>query len=275
MLIEANKTVATFRPPPVEELSAGERRRLRAALAGVVASWGGSSSLGLLVGDPRRQDEVPAHYAGPWFRATGAPVGLGLTPEAAVSLLCANLGAPMPTAPSTHLSELDLALLNTWATQALQELATGLAAGPVGQVLRVPDYPQDLAAGSCSVVVAELTFASDMPAGVIVVDAAIARRREPSDPATIGDEPTVLLDATVTAEAIIRATVRLDELLTLEVGDVLILGDKTTVEAELVAADEVMARARPGARGERRALRVTSGLLSDHVGRRGELSDGI
>ncbi len=280
MLMQADARVAAFRPPPVEELSDEERRRLRSTLAGVVDSWRGAIEVGLHVAELRRQDEPPvgaeAADGGPWFRTGAAPVALGLTPAAAVSLLCVSLGARMPVEAETRLSEMDLRLLGAWAGRAVPELVAALGAGAPGEVLQRAECPRELGAKSGSVIVAELTFAAELPAGAIVLGAELARKRDAARRVTLGDDPTALLAASVTAEAVIATDgVPLSELLAIEVGDVLLLGDKGAVEAQVMAADAVVARARPGARAGLRALRVTGGVLNDHAGRPEDASDGF
>jgi flagellar motor switch/type III secretory pathway protein FliN len=277
VLVDADANVAAFRPPPVTALSDEECRKLRATLAGVVESWRGGIETGLRV--PRihqpGEDEGCGHEGDLWFRAGAAPIALALSPAAAAAILCVNLGAPMPDEPDGALSEIDLRLLDAWAERAVSELAGALAGGPPGEVLRRTSPPPDIIGQQKPQVRAELTFAGEMRAGEIHLAADLARRRWGAS-ARLGDSPEVLLQARLDVGAAIAAEpVPLPDLLALEEGDVLLLGPKNSVEAELVAGETVVAAGRPGARMGMRALRVTGGPLTEREEQREETSDGF
>lgn len=276
MLIDDCGAIAAFRPPPVEQLSEGERRRLRARLAGVVDTWRGAAEIGLRLRELHQGQEIPEPVEGGadvWFHVARLPLALGLTPRAAVSLLCVNLGAKMPEEPDTALSEVDLALLDAWAARALPPLVGALDAGPAGEVQRRPRAPQY----DGDAVVADLTFAAEMPAGRLVIGREIARKdRDSTAGERLGQHPELLLHARIQAHASITSEpVPICELLSLERGDVLLLGDKTTIEAELTAGSSVVATGRPGAREGVRALRIKGAVLNDSEDRLGATSDGF
>jgi len=273
MLIDSGAQAMAFRPPPAEDLTEEERRRLRATLAGVVESWRGGIEVGLRVAELRQPSETLTLDEQPGdvhFRAGAAPVALSLSREAAVSLLCVNLGSAMPETPGSRLSDLDLALLDAWAARALPELVTAVGGGPAGQVLRRRGTEPGNA------LLAELTFAGGMRAGTVTIGVELARPRSAAAPDTLGDHPELLLGAGMSVEAaIVTDAVPLTELVTLEHGDVLLLGQKDAVAAELTAGEAVVAEGRPGARAGMRALRIKGGVLTDGDDRLGENSDGF
>lgn len=280
VLIDQCVEVAAFRPPPVEQLTESECSRLIAVLAGVVDGWRGAVEVGIRLGEfeQHNADPGPTSVADDlWFHASATPIALGLTPEAAVSLLCVNLGAEMPAAPDAELTAVDLALLEVWAGRAVSELATALGAGPAGEVVRRRGTPGELIAETQDVVVsAGLTFSGGMPAGAVLVGAEVARTREKRPPVRLGDRPGLLLQARLTVNATIATDpVPLCELLSLEKGDVLLLGDKAGIEATLTASECVVASGRPGAQEGTRALRIMGGLLIEREHRLGEISDGF
>lgn len=276
MLLEAHADATAFRPPAVEELTDAERRSLRSKLADVVEGWPGAAETGLRVaavtrlssGQVREEEDCAV-----WFRTAGAPVALGLTAEAAVGLLRANLGAPVEADASAALTELDLALLDAWAAQALPEVASTLFGRPSGEVLRQGDAPDDLAGGG-ALLVAELIHAGERAAGVLLLGEELLPQQTPLDRTTVGDEPGLLLNATLDVEALIATDgVPVAELLQIEPGDVLVLGDKQAVEARLAVGEMLLARARPGARSGVRALRITEDVINE-AGRSGDVTDG-
>lgn len=276
VLREAGAQVEALRPPPVEELTVGERGRLRAALGGAVESWPRADAIGLRVAQLRRAAAPEVGDGGAWFRAAGAPVALGLTPRAAVSLVCVSLGAAMPAEPKDRLSGMDVAVLEAWAGRALPALAEALGVGPAEELERVRGCPRGLAGVEGEVVVGELAFAGEVPAGTILVAAEHARGGEAGGRATLGDHPGALLRARVMAEAVIRTGgVALAELLALEVGDVLVLGPKGEVEAQLVAGGAVVGAGRPGARGGARAVRIGGCAPGEDASRPGGTADGF
>ncbi|MFW5867494.1 MAG: FliM/FliN family flagellar motor switch protein [Armatimonadota bacterium] len=276
MLIEHCGKAELFRPPPVERLTERERGRLRTTLTRVVDSWRGAAEIGLRPGEMHsggdaeccsdRTDEL-------WFRAGGTTVVLGLTPHAAISLLCVNLGAKMPEAPEPALSAVDLALIDAWAARALPALVSALNAGPCGEIRRGPGSE---ALGQGATVTAGLTFAGEMAAGRIIIGSEIARHDGETAGGTLGDYPDLVMHTRLTVQAtIVAEAVPIPELLELECGDVLLLGDKKAVEAELRAGDSVVAAGRPGAREGVRALRIKGAVLNDREDRLGATSDGF
>ncbi|MFP4248424.1 MAG: FliM/FliN family flagellar motor switch protein [Armatimonadota bacterium] len=282
MLIDHCGEPTVFTPPPVEELTPAERGRLRSRLVGVVESWRGAMEIGMRVATLCQHRDAARVASGDgvtWFRAGGAPVMVGLTSPAAVGLICVSLGADVPENPDTHLTALDLALLDAWADRAVRELVAALDAGSAGEILRQADAPGEIAAEWRAVVVADLTLAEEIHAGVIVVGEEIARQHTRGTGApvtTLRDRPELLLQANVTVEAAIRSEpVPLPELLTLECGDVLLLGQKTALKAALSAGEAVVAEGRPGAREGMRAVRTKGAVLTDREDGLGETSDGF
>lgn len=279
MLIDQDANVAAFRPPPVEELTDEERGRLRETVGGVVEAWRGGVEIGLEVGGVRQVqagDDAGEAPGDVWFVAQGAPVALGLSQEAAAGLLCVNLGAPMRDTSDPNLSEIDCALLDAWASRALPELVNALGAGPAGKALRRNTRPPDLTAKAGGAVAADLTFAAGRRAGTILIGAEIARANEGEPCETFADHLNLLLHAGLRVDAhIVAEAVPLRELLALETGDVLLLGDKATVLAELTAGEGAVASGRPGARAGRRAIRIEGDVLADREDRLGETSDGF
>lgn len=273
MLLGPGAEMAAFRPPPVEDLTGVQLRRLRATLVGVIDSWRGALEIGLRVGDllqPREARAAGSAPDGVHVRAGAAPVALSLTPEAAASLLCVNLGSTMPDEPATRLSELDLALLDAWATRALPELVSALGGGTAGEVLR--GRPAEIE-GAIGV---ELAFAGERPAGALRIGPALARPRASVSGETLGDHPALLLEAGLMVQAAIASDpLPITDLLTLEQGDVLLFGDKTGVEAALTAGEAVVAEGRPGARAGMRAFRIEGGVLTEREDSLGETSDGF
>ncbi|MGM0494600.1 MAG: FliM/FliN family flagellar motor switch protein [Armatimonadota bacterium] len=282
MLIDHCGDAAVFVPPPVEELTPEERGRLRSRLVGVVESWRGAMEIGMRVATLCQHRDAAGIASGDgvtWFRAGGAPVMVGVTSPAAVGLICVNLGEDVPEKPDTRLTQLDLALLDAWADRAVRDLVAALNAGSAGEILRRIDAPGEIAAEWGPVVSAELTFAGEMPAGVIAIGESVAHRhtRATRGPVTtLGDRPELLWQAKVTVEAAITAEpVPLPELLTLECGDVLLLGQKTALGAALSAGETVVAEGRPGAREGLRAVRIKGAVLTDREDGLGETSDGF
>ena len=277
MLLEAHADATAFRPPAVEELTDAERRSLRAKLGEVVEGWPGGAEIGVQVSavtriPPGAQFREGDHCAA-WYRTAGAAVALGLHADAAVRLLCANLGAPVDADAPGTLSELDLALLDAWAAQALPEVASTLFGRPSGEVLRPGNAPDDLAGGG-ALLVAELMHAGERAAGVLLLGEELLPQQTPLDRTTLGDDPGLLLNATLDVEALIATDgVPVAELLQIEPGDVLVVGDKQAVEARLAVGEMLLARARPGARSGVRALRITEDVINE-AGRSGDVTDG-
>lgn len=264
MLIDHCGEPAAFRPPPVEALTPDEHRQLRETLDGVVESWSGARQIGMQVLRLREHERAADEAADVWFRASGLPLALGLTARAAASLLCVNLGAQMPSAPETRLSEIDRALLDAWASRTLPALAEALGAGPTGEVTSDAGESARFAMEQERFVAAELTFAGEVSAGMITIATELARGPRDRPALTLGDHADLLLQASLTVEAtIVAEPVPLPELLSLECGDVLLLGDKTAVEAHLSAGEAVVAAGRPGAREGMRALRLRGAVLTD------------
>jgi flagellar motor switch/type III secretory pathway protein FliN len=273
-LIEAAGKVVKFHPPPVEQLTAEECRLLRATLGEVLGSWQGAAEIGLRVTEVRRCDEASAmaQPGGVCFSAATPSVHLCLSPEGAACLLCVILGAPIPETPQTRLSGIDRALLHAWAQRALPELAGALGAGPAGEVLRTTRPPH----GRGPAVLVEMQSAGQSHAGFIVLPVELVRRREVADGGTLGDHPHLLHQAHLQLRATIPTeAVPLRDLLALESGDVLLLGSKAAVRAELTAGSSVIAKGRPGARAGMRAVRLKGGALTDGDDRSGETSDGF
>ncbi|MFW6437597.1 MAG: FliM/FliN family flagellar motor switch protein [Armatimonadota bacterium] len=275
MLIDDAGGIKPYCPPSVEELTDSECRRLRTTVASVVESWRGAPEIGMRVGGLHRGHRLTAvddDSSAVCFAADKLPVELRLSPDAAVSLLCVNLGARMAEQPDTRLSEVDLALLDAWAARALPALVDALDAGPGGEIRRRPagSGRED---GSVAV---ELTFAGTMVAGWIVIGGELARMDRGRGGDTLGEHPELLLHARIGVEArIVSEPVPMPELLSLECGDVLLLGDKTAIKAELTAGDAVVAAGRPGARDGVRALRIKGAVLNDREDRLGATSDGF
>jgi len=277
VLLEADTAVSEFRPPPVEELTEPEQRSLRSTLAAVIGGWPAAGEIAVQVTRVRRAhatdvaDDVFSD--GVWFRAAGGPVALGLTAEAAARVVCGSLGAGAGTDLRTQLSELDLAVLGAWAAQALREVLTGVGRSP-GEVLRSSAPPEQLA-GPAGGLVAELSFSGWATGAMLLLGEELLLQRRPGVGETVGDSPGPLLNAELAAEAlIVTAGVPVSDLLQIEPGDVLVVGEKQAVEARLMAGSVFVARARPGARSGVRALRIIDSISSEDGVRQGDATDG-
>ncbi len=270
MLLEPGEAkIAPFRPPAADAPSARERERLRARLEGAVGRWRWATELGLRVTGLEAACGADAGGAICW-RADGAPLVLTLEAEPAAALVCLSVGAELPQAPETRLSEVDGAVLDVWARRALTAVGAALDGAVMGEVQRIP-------AGAAAdadqpMVAAMLAWAGERPAGTLLVGRAPAQaQREPG--AALGDRPGALLGAPVRLAARIDGPeLPLAELLTLGEGDVVLLGRKAAIEVSLAAGDVTVATGRPGAQGARMAVRLS--WTCDALERAGEMTDG-
>jgi len=259
VLLDDHASIRLFRPPAVEALTARERSRLRDRLEGGVARWRWATELGLRV---TALDQVGAGSRADDDQLVGwcarlQPLALWLHPELAAAIVCLSVGAPLPRQPQSRLTEVDLAVLDLWAHQALGVLGSALDEPLIGEV----DHIDQHAGASCGdkkpMVLAELTWAGERPAGALLIASRPARFTRETGP-TLGDFPEVLAQAPVTLDARLDGPrLALADLLTLGCGDVVLLGRKAAVEVGLFAGDTMVARGRPGARGSRMAVRLT------------------
>lgn len=258
MLLDDQASVKPFRPPAVETLTLRERSHLRDRLEGGVARWRWATELGLRV---TALDQDAGSGAGDdrlvgWY-ARLQPVALWLHAEPAAAIVCLSVGAPLPRQLQSRLTAVDLAVLDLWARQALGALVTVLDESPVGEVARIDQHAGALWDDEEPMMRAKLTWAGERAAGVIAVGSRLARSPRETGP-TLGDFPGVLAQAPVTLEARLDGPrLALADLLTLQCGDVVLLGKKTAVEVGFYTGDMIIARGRPGARGSRMAVRLT------------------
>lgn len=251
---------ARFRPPAEHLLTGDERTRLRVALSAVVDALPGATELGLrLTGIDQR--ELAAEACAIHYR--GGEMMLALCPRAAAGLVCYALGGAVSPGSEVALSEIDLALLDAWAGEALPTLGRSLAIA-VPEVVRCrPGTPDGCVA------VAELCFAGDEPAGMVVFDAGTTRRRGERE-GTLGDDASCLRDVKArVAVEIPEVRLTLVELLGIGPGDVLVLGRKSEMRGEMRAGALLLGSGRPGARSGSRALRL---VKSDTEQQRAEQS---
>ncbi len=277
VLVDVDQNVAPFRPPPVEALSDEQQRLLQTRLSGAVESWAGALSIGLRVARVSREPtarEAGALQADLWYHTGGASVAVGLTGICAASLLCVNLGGPAPDDARPSFTEIDLALLDAWAQRSLSQVARALDADAPVSVSRGGGLPDDLA--DEAIIVAELTFAADRPAGVVVLDPELTPQHRGEPSARLADYPEHLLSAAIRADAIITTEpVPIRDLLQLEPGDVLLVGDQDEIRAQVRAGGSTMAAGRPGARADLRAVRITGGAARDDEDAPRETADGL
>jgi len=259
VLLDADRPVEPFRPPGLDELSAAERAGLRSRLTGAVDGWRWATELGLRLTSLDQAAEGPSPGdAAIAYVAHDAPLALAVEPEPAVAVVCLSLGGSPPTGPSPALSAVDLAVLDLWARGALGGIARALdvPAGGEARRLRSGERPAPPDAGP--LLAASLSWAGDRPAGWLLIPARLGRREPDAGGPTLGEAPAALLEAPVALAAHIDGpALPLSELLTLEPGDLVLLGRKSSVEVTLGVADTTLAAGRPGAQGDRMAVRIT------------------
>lgn len=269
MLVDPGEArVERFRPPAADAPSARERERLRARLEGAVGRWRWATELGLRIAGLEAPSRANAGGAICW-RAEAAPLALMLEAEPAAALVCLNVGAELPEAPQTRLSEVDAAVLDLWARRALTAVGAALDGALTGEVRRLA--AGEAAHGDQPLIAATLAWAGERSAGSLLAGAALAQRQ--SEPGVaLGARPEALLDAPVRLGARIDGPeLPLAELLTLSEGDVVLLGRKTAIEVALAAADVTVATGRPGAQGGRMAVRLS--WTCDALQRAGEMTE--
>jgi len=248
-----------FRPPRADELSERDWARLRSGLTAAVDGLDGTIETGLRLAEISREARDEPHVADGeiWYEATGVPLALALRPEMAAALVCVSLGSPAPDQPAPDLSDVDLAVLDVWARQALQAIAASFQVATGVGARRRAGPSEELAQGDRGCVAADLAWAGDRPAGSILLSRQLVCADEPTGPA-LAETPELLLGAPVTVCATIDGPrLPLVELLGLEVGDVVLLGPKGELEVSLAVGSLPIATGRPGARSERMAVRLT------------------
>lgn len=259
MLLDAATPCRPLRPPGADEPTPADLSAVCAGLRSVVDNWQWAVELGLRMtaleplppGAEPDGDHCVAY-------AIGGGSALLLRAEVAAGIVRLSLGGAAdaaPDGPGDHLSAVDLAVLDVWA-----QAAVGAVAGVLGVDDPTPRriYPPPVAARDAPPrLLGRLSWAGERPAGALVFAAHLARRRPREHGPALGERPAALLHATVRLSAQISGPpVPLAELLALEVGDVVLLGPKTALEVRVDAAGETVALGRPGAQGERMAVRI-------------------
>ncbi|MEA3402464.1 MAG: FliM/FliN family flagellar motor C-terminal domain-containing protein [Armatimonadota bacterium] len=260
VLMDPDTPVEPFRPRPVEDLSSAEWSRLRSRLAGAVAGWRRSTETGLRLDEMRRVAGEPPSPEGVWYVAGGVPLALCLDRTLSAALVCLSLGSPPPDEPQDKLTETDLAVLDVWAREAVPEVAGALdaSAGPPTRVTAAE--AAELMRGEEPLAVGDLRWASGRPGGAVVVARALARSDAEADGRALADYPDALLRAPVAVDAVVAGPeLPLAELLSLEAGDVVLLGLKSEVQVTLSVGGTAAAVGRPGVQGGKMAVRITRG----------------
>lgn len=192
-----------------------------------------------------------------WYEAGSGEVALGLEPGFAVAMVCRSLGAPLREDVPRELSEVDLAVLDVWAREALTILAQAVMDGAAPTVRRVQSPSLQGA-----IAVAELYWASGRSAGTIALSCDLADDREQGR--SLAQAPGLLADVAVRLEATIGGPrLHLAEVIDLEPGDAVRLGQKGDVMVTLSAGGRIVASGRPGVQDRCLAVRVQQGPGGD------------
>ncbi len=270
MLIESGSDVERYLPPSVDELTAPEQERLLSRLSDAVEAWDGTVETGLCLEQLITVEGVhalPALDAAVEYCASEAGVALALPPALCGALVNLTLGAPAE-GPKRKLTATDLAILDLWARKAVHGIVQVLSAGVQDKTVRRRGAIQRLAREG-DMVIGQLTWAAadEERAGLVVFPKELATsREEDGGRVTLADTPQALLRGTVRMEAMIGGpALPMRELLGVEAGDVLLLGRKRDVEAELCLEGRRLAVGRPGGKSTSRAIRIRGKETADQT----------
>lgn len=245
--------VTPLRPPTADELTQFQRLGLRQVLRAALAAWTGAELMGMQVGEIERATAATRPVAEEGAAAWRTDeLALVLPRALAAALVCLSVGGqPDPT--EGPLSELDLAVLDVWASQALAELAGRLGLEPTaverGNALQV------LADWRWPAVLAHLPSAAG-EALVLIPSSALVPRAGGGG-ARGSDRLRLLHSVRVPIEVrLAGAQLPLADLIAAGPGDVVLIGRGAEAEVGLYVGGQCTAHGRPGVRSGRLAMRI-------------------
>lgn len=259
MLLDDNDRYERYVPPAADDLNASEWARLRSRLSGVVDGWAWSTETGLRLADIERLDDMPTDGGRVWYEAQDEPLALGLTETLSDALVALTLGGGVPDGPRAKLTGVDLAVLDLWAGRALEAVAGALALAPT-RVRRFGGPPAGMSVAEPPLAGVRLQWAGKADGGRLVVGLSAVRGGDTEERARLGERPGPLLEVAVRVAARMRGPdLSLADVVELEVGDVIVMGDKDEVRVDLHVGEARVAHGRPGVRGGQMAVRVIEG----------------
>jgi len=263
VLLGAGTEVKPIGLPQAEEPTEREWARLRQSLDSAMQGWRAGAQAEIAVErllQAARLEDLPAMPGAVTYRLTDAPLLMALQPELAAALVCLCLGAEPPHQPDAALTAVDFAVLDTAVSPCLEAIASSLEIERSAPPERLTMGPREAMSYLGGPVVGGLLHSQRVRGrGAVMVQQQAMREALAERGPGLAENPGALMAARVAVEArMTGACVPLAELLTAEVGDVVILGGSVAREVGLYVGGNELAGGQPGAKGGRMAVRITN-----------------
>ncbi len=256
MLLGRDTPTEPVHLPDAEDLTAAQWRDMRQSVVSATSAWPHAGLMTMRATHTARiesVDELRLTEGSALWLAPRTPALIALPPRLAASLVVLTVGGKPADNEDGPLTELDLAVLDTWTSGALRDALTRLGVDATG-ISRIAPGALDEAMQWPALTT---TIASAVGEAKLVVGLSVLREAMTPNGPRIGDDPRALLGLQVRAEArLAGADVPLADLLTAGIGDVVVLGEIATQPVGLYVAGREVASGRPGRRGGRAAIHI-------------------
>lgn len=256
MLLGPDTPTEPIELPDATDLTAAQWKAMRQSVVSATSAWPHADLMTMRAANTTRiasADELHLAAGAALWLAPRAPALIALPPRLAACLVVLTVGGKPTADEDGPLTTLDLAVLDTWASETLRDALARLGLDGA-EVRRIA--PDSLSETMQLPALATTVDSAVGEAKLIVGLQALREAMTPTGP-RIGDSPHVLLGIRIRAEArLAGADVPLADLLTAGVGDVVVLGEIATQPVGLYVAGREVASGRPGMRGGRAAMRI-------------------